>query len=162
MLHGSHCVGRVRRELPVARVRGREQLEVLLRERLAPVWETGVDRSVRNACGSKRTADVGRSGVTRDVGAVGVRSENGVEGEPARLDVDLVVRQKQRSVDVEENEPGQLVTTESTASRNVQTYSLNASGPPSATSTAREPTTIPSASPAAARASSGVEMPKPA
>src|SRR5262249_27246300 len=43
-----------------------------------------------------------------------------------------------------------------------RTYASSAAGPSSATSTAREPTTMPSARAAAARAWSGVEMPKPA
>ena len=50
----------------------------------------------------------------------------------------------------------------SSAPRSDATYSRSASGPSSATCTAREPTTMPSASSAAARACSGVEMPKPA
>ena len=50
----------------------------------------------------------------------------------------------------------------SSASRKVRTYSLRATGPFSAASSAREPTTTPSVSSAAARASAGVEMPKPA
>ena len=51
--------------------------------------------------------------------------------------------------------------TASSASRRDATYSRRASGPSSAISTAREPTTTPSAIRAAATAWSGVEMPKP-
>ena len=47
-------------------------------------------------------------------------------------------------------------------SRSDATYSCSAAGPSSATSTAREPTTMPSVRSAAARACSGVEIPKPA
>jgi hypothetical protein len=50
----------------------------------------------------------------------------------------------------------------SSAVRSDRTYSRRLVGPASAASTAREPTTTPSASAAAARASSGLEMPKPA
>ena len=120
-LDGSHCLGRVRRELPVARVGGREQAKVQLGERLAPAREAGVDLRFRNARRSKRTPDVRRCRVARDVGAVGVRPVDGFEREPARLHVHLVVRQEERPVDVEQHEPGQLATTESTASRNVRT-----------------------------------------
>ena len=50
----------------------------------------------------------------------------------------------------------------SSPSLSERTYASSALGPSSATSTAREPTTMPSASAAAARACSGVEIPKPA
>src|SRR5439155_13073319 len=50
----------------------------------------------------------------------------------------------------------------SSASRRLATYACSAGGPSSAISTAREPTTMPSASSAAALACSGVEIPKPA
>ena len=50
----------------------------------------------------------------------------------------------------------------STAVRSEATYARSASGPSSATWTAREPTTTPSATSANARACSGVETPKPA
>ena len=120
-LDGSYCAGRMRRELPVARVGGREQAKVLLGERLAPTWEAGVDLRFRNVRRSKRTPDVRRCRVARDVGAIGVRSEDGLERESARLDVHLVVRQEECPVDIEQYEPGQLAITESTASRNVRT-----------------------------------------
>ena len=131
-------------------------------ERLAPARKTGVNLCLGNTHGAKGAADVCRGGVAREVGALGVDPEHGLERQPARLHVDLVMRQQQRPVDVEEHEPGQAATTASTALRNVRTYSRNASGPSSATSTGREPTTIPSASSAAARACSGVEIPNPA
>ena len=120
-LDGSHCLCRVRRELPVARVGGREQANVELGERLAPAREAGVDLRFRNARRSKRTPDVRRCRVARDVGAIGVRPVDGFEREPARLHVHLVVRQEERPVDVEQDKPGQLATTESTPSRNVRT-----------------------------------------
>jgi hypothetical protein len=120
-LDGGYCLGRVWRELPVARVSGRQQAKVLVREPLAPAREAGVDLRFRNAGRSKRAPDVRRCRVARDVGAVGVRPVDGLEREPARLNVDLVVRQEERPVDVEQYEPGQLATTESTASRNVRT-----------------------------------------
>jgi hypothetical protein len=55
-----------------------------------------------------------------------------------------------------------VVGRQSTASRRERTYCSSACGPSSATSSAREPTTIPSASAAAAAACAGVEIPKPA
>src|SRR6185436_11006078 len=85
--------------------------------------------------------------------------ENLGHGEPVRLDVDLVVGEQERAVDVEEDEPGHGV---SSAARSERTYARSGSAPSSATATAREPTTTPSVSSAAARACSGVEMPKPA
>lgn len=120
-LDGSYCLGRVWRELPVARVGGREQAKVVVRERLAPAREAGVDLRFRNAGRSKRTPDVRRCRVARDVGALGVRPVDGLECEPARLNVDLVMRQEERPVDVEQYEPGQLATTDSTPFRNVRT-----------------------------------------
>src|SRR5919198_817248 len=67
--------------------------------------------------------------------------------EPVRLEVDLVVCQQQRAVDVEEDEPAHAA---SIPLRSVATYVRRASAPCRATSTAREPTTTPSASSAAA------------
>src|SRR3954452_7070732 len=55
-----------------------------------------------------------------------VRGENLVEREAARLDEDLVVRQQQRAVDVEQDEAAH---TASSASRSVRTYELRAGGP---------------------------------
>src|SRR5919198_1521912 len=107
----------------------------------------------------KRAARVRRRRVAGNVGTFGRLAEDLHQREAVRPDVHLVMRQQQRAVDVEEDEPRQI---ESTASRSVRTYAASASGPSSATSTAREPTTMPSASRAAARACSGVEIPKPA
>jgi hypothetical protein len=131
-------------------------------ECLAPARQAGVDLRLRNTHGTKGAADVRGGGVTRDVWPLGVDSEHGFESQPARFHVHLVVRQQQRTVDVEQNEPGQAATTASTASRNVRTYRCKAPGPSSATSTGREPTTMPSANSAAERACSGVEIPNPA
>ena len=117
----SYCPDRVWCELPVARVGGREQAEVQLGERLAPARQAGVDLRLRDARSSKRTPDVRRCGVARDVGAIGVGPVDGVEREPARLHVHHVMRQEERPVDVEQHEPVQLATTESTPSRNVRT-----------------------------------------
>ena len=117
----SYCPGRVWRELPVARVGGREQEEVQFGERLAPAQQAGVDLHLRDARSSKRTPGVRRCRVARDVGAIGVRPVDGVEREPARLHVHLVMREEERPVDVEQHEPVQLATTESTPSRNVRT-----------------------------------------
>ncbi len=159
------CCGRLRGmrgELPVARVGRREEANVVIGECLAPARQAGVDLRLGNTHGTKGAADVRGGGVTRDVWPLGVDPEHGFEREPARFHVHLVVRQQQRPVDVEQNEPGQAATTASTASRNVRTYRCKASGPSSATSTGREPTTMPSANSAAARACSGVEIPKPA
>jgi hypothetical protein len=152
----------VRAELPVARVGVCQQTDVLGGERLAPPRKTGVDRGFRNAGRPQRTPNVRRRCIPRDIGPVHVHSKHCFQRKSVRLDIDLVVAQQQRPVDVEQDEPGQTATTASTASRNVRTYSRNAAGPSSATSTAREPTTIPSASSAATRAWSGVEIPKPA
>jgi len=132
------------------------------REQLAPARKAGFDLRVGDVDGAERTTDVRRRGVSGAIGALRVEPEHGFEGQSACLHVHLVVRQEQRPVDVEEDEPGQTATTESTASRNVRTYCCNGPGPSSATSTGREPTTMPSASSAAARACSGVEIPKPA
>ena len=125
-------------------------------------WEPGLDLSFGEIDRAQRATDVRRRRVSWAIGALGVESENGLEPESTCFHVHLVVRQQQRPVDVEEHEPGQTATTESTASRNVRTYCCNGSGPSSAISTGREPTTMPSASSAAARACSGVEIPKPA
>ena len=93
----------------------------MIRECLAPARQPGVDLRLGNTHGTKGAADVRRGGVTRDVWPLGVDPEHGFESQPARLHVDLVVRQQQRPVDVEQNEPGQAATTASTASRNVRT-----------------------------------------
>ena len=82
--------------------------------------------------------------------------------EPAYRSVSLLLLDRvvnQRNVDLYLNN---TVTAESTAALSVETYARSASGPSSATRTAREPTTTPSASSATARAWSGVEIPKPA
>jgi hypothetical protein len=68
-----------------------------------------------------------RGGVAGNVGPFGVGPEHLFHRGTAGLDVDLVVRQEQRSVDVEQHEPareacrGQAVTTASTAARNERT-----------------------------------------
>jgi hypothetical protein len=77
---------------------------------------------VLEAGAEQRAASVGRCGVAGDVGRVGVGSEHLIEREPARLDMDLVMRQEQRPVDVEQYEPvRQTGTTVSTASRSERT-----------------------------------------
>jgi hypothetical protein len=86
--------------------------------------------------------------VTRYIRALGIPAEDFLHRDAARVDIDLVVREQQRAVDVEENEP--TVGHRSRASRSERTYACNAAGPSSDTSTAREPTTIPSARLAAA------------
>src|SRR6266508_84450 len=200
-LDSRKCVYGVGAELPVARVRVPEHRDVMRGERLAPAGEPRVDPAVVEPGRPQGASNVRRGGIARDVRSLRVRSVDLFEREPARFDVHLVVGQQQRSVDVEENEPGRGVcsgsirrgcqdaglseeraepapppkrhrqavpsqeagtTTASTASRRERTYARSASGPSSATSTAREPTTIPSASCAAARAWPGVEIPKPA
>jgi hypothetical protein len=83
--------------------------------------EGGVDLGFSNADGAQRTTDLRRSGVTRDVGAFGSDPEHGFHRQPARLHIYLVVRQQQRPVDVEQHEPAQTATTESTASRSERT-----------------------------------------
>jgi hypothetical protein len=162
VLDGGRRLGGMRAELPVARVGGSQETNIVRGERLAPAGKTSVYLRFGNVHGAKGAADVCRRSVAWDVRAFGVDPEHGFERQPARLHVHLVMRQKQRPVDVEQHEPGQAATTASTASRNVRTYCCNASAPSSATSTGRDPTTMPSASSAAARACSGVEIPKPA
>jgi hypothetical protein len=162
VLDGGRRLGGMLSELPVACVRGREQSYLMSGERLAPARKPSIDLGFSNTDRTQRTTDVRRGGVTRNVGPFGIDPEHVFDCQPARLYVHLVARQQQCSVDVEEHEPGQTATAESTASRSERTYCCNASGPSSATSTGREPTTMPSASSAVARAWSGVEIPKPA
>src|SRR2546426_10687823 len=150
VLDGGRRLGGMRSELPVARVGGREETNVVRGERLAPAGKGGVYLRFGNVHGTKGATDVCRRSVARDVRAFGVDPEHGFERQPARLHVHLVVRQQQGPVDVEQHKPGQAATTASTASRNVRTYCCSASAPSSATSTGRDPTTMPSASSAAA------------
>ena len=139
----------------------REEVDVALGEAAAPAIEAGLDLRAVESGGKQRPSDMRGRRVPRHIGTVGVRAVDLLQRCPGSFDVHLVMRQEQRSVDVEEHEEVQR-TTASTASRNERTYSRSASGPSAAISTAREPTTMPSANSAAARACSGVEMPNPA
>ena len=121
MLDGCRRFRGMRPELPVVRVRNREQANVVGGERLAPARKSGVDLGFGDTDGAQRTTDVRRRGVTRDVGPFGVDSVHGFERQAAGLHVHLVMRQQQSPVDVEQHEPGQAATTASTASRNVRT-----------------------------------------
>ena len=78
------------------------------------------DLGVAHARCAKRASDVRGCRVARHIGSLGVSAVDLLEGCPCGLDVHLVMRQEQRSVDIEEHEKGQG-TTESIASRNERT-----------------------------------------
>ena len=147
---------------PSRRVCAREQADVVTGHRLAPHLEPLVDLDVVAARQAERPACMGRRGVARPVGCLRRDAVDLEERCPVRVDVDFVVAEQQRAVEVEEDEEAQAATGASSALRREPTYSRSAAGPSSATSTARDPTTTPSASSAAAWAWAGVEIPKPA
>src|SRR3954470_1957874 len=136
-------------DFPVARVGSGEQGDVPLREDLAPPAQSRVDDGSTETGRRERATYVCGRGVAGYIGRFRRRAVDLGQRELARLDVGVVVREQQRAVDVEEDEQAH---SESSASRSDRTYARSAFGPSCATSTAREPTTMPSASSATARA----------
>ena len=112
---------RARRQFPVARVGSREQIHVSRAERLAPAGEAGVDIRIAEAGEPESAARVRRRCVPGNVGGVRSRSIDLLQRRSVRFDVDVVMRQQQCAVDVEEHKPGQACTTASTASRSERT-----------------------------------------
>ena len=107
----------------MGRVGGGEQPGVDRGESRAPPREAGVDLGFAESRGLQRPARVRRRGVAGNVGPFHGPPVDLLERAAVRLDVDLVVRQQQRAVDVEEDEPvsDQAAITASRASRSKRT-----------------------------------------
>jgi hypothetical protein len=95
------CVGGAGSDLPVTRIGGGKQADVVGRKGLAPKCEPGVDFLLGKACAAKRAARMRRRRVTGYVGGSRRSSEDLLQRECVGLDVDLVMREQQRSVDID-------------------------------------------------------------
>ena len=150
---------RAGRAIPVDGAGVLQCLDVELGEPFAPALEPRLDLFVVEPGRAHHVPRVRRRCVAWHVRQIGERSVDLLERSTVGRHVQRVVAEQQRAVDVEQDEPAQSA---STAARRELTYDESVAGPSAATSIAREPTTIPSASAATVRAWSGVEMPKPA